>query len=105
MEFILIMTSLACPEQYDVFLDEKQVGYLRMRHRHFYCDFEECGGKRLLDAYLAGDWGRFQTERQRDMMLRQALTAIAKELGRKEKFTYSISTARFDEEWDEGMSD
>lgn len=42
--FILEQTCYAYPEQYDVFLDGKQVGYLRLRHGYFRCDYPNCGG-------------------------------------------------------------
>jgi hypothetical protein len=31
----LKQTCGACPEQYDVFLEGQQIGYLRLRHGHF----------------------------------------------------------------------
>ena len=31
----LVQTSAACPEQYDAFLDDVEVGYLRLRHGYF----------------------------------------------------------------------
>ena len=34
----LILTCGACPEQYDVFDGDRQVGYLRLRHGHFRAD-------------------------------------------------------------------
>ena len=40
--FIVEMTCFACPEQYDVFLDGEQVGYLRLKHGVFRCDYPAC---------------------------------------------------------------
>ena len=89
IKFILQMTCFACPEQYDVYLDKKQVGYLRLRNGHFRCDYPECGGKTLLHAYTEGD-GMFDSD-ERDPMLRLALAAIAEELDIKEEFTYEVT--------------
>ena len=86
--FKLEMTCFACPEQYDVYLDNKQVGYLRLMHRHFRCDYLECGGKRLFDTYTEGD-GIFKEE-ERDPMIREALSAIMNELKLTEDFDYRI---------------
>ena len=35
LEIKLIQTCGACPEQYDAFIGEEQVGYLRLRHGYF----------------------------------------------------------------------
>ena len=88
VEFKLEMTCFACPEQYDVYLDNKQVGYLRLRHGHFRCDYLKCGGKRLFDTYTEGD-GIFEEE-ERDPMIREALSAIMNELKLTEDFDYRI---------------
>jgi hypothetical protein len=39
--FVLKMTCGSCPEQYDVYLEETKqlVGYLRLRHGWFRCDY------------------------------------------------------------------
>lgn len=96
IKFRLEMTCFACPEQYDVYLEDKQVGYLRLRHGHFRCDYPECGGKRLFDTYTKGD-GMFD-EDERDPMIHEALAAIAEELKLKEAFEYEITSERYDEE-------
>lgn len=102
IEFILDMTSFAAPEQYDVYLNGEQVGYLRLRNGHFTCDYPEYGKQRLVNAYINSQ-SRFE-EQERDLMIRTALTAITQQLKLKEKFTYTISTESYDLEWDEGMS-
>ena len=95
IKFILEMTCFACPEQYDVYLDKKQVGYLRLRNGHFRCDYPKCGGKTLFDVYTEGD-GMFEEE-ERDPMLREALAAIAEELNILEDFTYEITEQEIEE--------
>ena len=46
----LILTCSACPEQYDVFQNEKQVGYLRLRHGHFRAHMDGPGGKLVYES-------------------------------------------------------
>lgn len=35
----LQQTCIACPEQYDAFISDEKIGYLRLRHGYFYCQF------------------------------------------------------------------
>jgi len=51
----LKMTCGACPEQYDVFKDGKQVAYYRLRHGEFRVDYPECGGETIYEAEPSGD--------------------------------------------------
>lgn len=74
----LVQTCGACPEQYDAFIDGKQVGYLRLRHGYFRVDFPDCGGETIYDANPDGD-GIF-TETERDHYLMEAKRAIIKKL-------------------------
>lgn len=74
----LVMTCGACPEQYDAFLDEKQVGYLRLRHGFFYVEYPDCGGETIYEAYPDGD-GIF-ADYERDRYLSDAKAAIAARL-------------------------
>ena len=72
----LICTSIACPEQYDVF-DEKtkqQVGYLRLRGGLFRADAPECGGDTVYESNPAGD-GIFDDD-ERLPELTKAIAAI-----------------------------
>jgi hypothetical protein len=71
----LVCTSLACPEQYEVFdLSGKQVGYLRLRHGRFRADFPECGGETVYESFTKGD-GTF-SEDEREDELGKAVAAI-----------------------------
>jgi len=51
----LQMTCGACPEQYEVFKDGKQVAYYRLRHGEFRVDLGECGGETIYEAEPNGD--------------------------------------------------
>jgi hypothetical protein len=71
------MTCGACPEQYDVFLGEEQVGYVRLRHGTLRVDSPDCGGRVVYEASPNGD-GCFDTPEERDFHLRHAGAAILK---------------------------
>ena len=70
----LKLTCSACPEQYDVFKDDKIVGYLRLRHGHFSVEYPDCGGELVYEAQPKGD-GIFEDD-ERDKYLTNAINAI-----------------------------
>ncbi len=72
----LVCTCGACPEQYDVFDGDKQVGYLRLRHGWFRADVPYCGGETVHEAYTRGD-GVFDDD-ERGAHLTEAVAAIRK---------------------------
>lgn len=73
----LVQTCGACPEQYDAFIGDKQVGYLRLRHGFFRVDYPECGGKTIYGAHPQGD-GIFESD-ERAKYLEAAKEAILRE--------------------------
>ena len=70
----LEMTCGACPEQYDVFKDGTQVGYLRLRHGWFYAGVPDCSDNIIYEATPKGD-GIFEDD-EREMYLNEAIKAI-----------------------------
>lgn len=83
-KLLLELTCSACPEQYDVWLPnrEKKVGYLRLRHGYFRAeaysgDDEE--GPTVYEAQPMGD-GIFEDD-ERDEHLKKAVAAIKLHLG------------------------
>ena len=70
----LIQTCSACPEQYDAFLNNKKVGYLRLRHGYFRVDYPTCGEEIIYDAQPMGS-GSFESS-ERDFYLEEAKKAI-----------------------------
>lgn len=71
----LVQTCGACPEQYDVFLDGKQVGYLRLRHGYFSASVPGCMGEHVYGSGgMIGD-GAFESE-ERMRFLTEAVRAI-----------------------------
>ena len=76
----LVCTCSAHPEQYDVFHDGKQIGYLRLRSGHFYAEHPVCGGKQVYHANVTGD-GDFTDAQEQNGHLRFAVRALLNEEG------------------------
>lgn len=71
-------TCGACPEQYDVWLNDDCIGYLRLRHGFFYADYVFRGAnKTVYQAYPRGD-GIFEYD-EREKYLRKAVKKLKKE--------------------------
>ena len=70
----LVMTCGACPEQYDAYDGDVQVGYLRLRHGFFTVNCPHHEGEEVYSACPEGD-GIFE-EHERDYYLRFAVDAI-----------------------------
>lgn len=67
-------TCEACPEQYDAFIGDKQVGYLRLRWGTFTVNYPDVKGEEIYSAEPEGD-GMFEEE-ERSTFLEQAKMAI-----------------------------
>jgi hypothetical protein len=74
MSLRLVQTCGACPEQYDVFDGEEQVGYLRLRHGSFTAVHPDVMGETVYSASPNGD-GIFDSD-ERDHFIGEALEAI-----------------------------
>ena len=71
----LVRTCFACPEQYDAFIGEEKVGYLRLRHGHFRVECPDVWGELVYEASPNGD-GIFDDD-ERPQHLDAAREAIA----------------------------
>lgn len=71
----LELTCGACPEQYDAFVGDEMVGYLRLRWGAFRVDYPDCGGETIFEASPEGH-GMFE-DHERGMYLDLAKKAIA----------------------------
>ena len=75
----LVQTCGACPEQYEAYHNEKQVGYLRLRHGCFRVDYPDVGGEQILyTEHVHGD-GCFE-DYEREFYLNEAKQAIVNRL-------------------------
>jgi len=70
----LVNTCGACPEQYNAYVGDKLVGYLRLRHGRFRVDFPDCGEETIYEAYPKGD-GIFYDD-EREQYLNEAKQAL-----------------------------
>lgn len=75
----LVCTSMACPEQYDVFDSSgNKVGYLRLRHGRFRADYPDCFGETVYESFPKGD-GIFHDD-EREKELNNAIRALKSKL-------------------------
>lgn len=81
-EFTLVQTCYACPEQYDAYIGEEQVGYFRLRHGRFYVDSPDAGGYTVYQASPKGD-GIFMDD-EREYYLTEACNALRQYLNKGE---------------------
>jgi hypothetical protein len=72
------LTSYACPEQYEVFRNDRQVAYYRLRHGEFRVDYPECGGEEILCEHPNGD-GIFD-ENERLIYLAKAMRKVLEKI-------------------------
>lgn len=80
----LKMTCSACPEQYDVFKNGEQVGYLRLRHGEFTAEVPNCGGETVLETEEMNGEGIFDDD-ERTEYLTMAIDAVDKYLKETKK--------------------
>jgi plasmid stability protein len=71
----LVRTCFACPEQYDAFIGDEKVGYLRLRHGNFTVECPDVRGEMVYEASPWGD-GIFDDD-ERAEQLEAAREAIA----------------------------
>ncbi len=69
--FKLVQTCGACPEQYDVYFEDRKVGYLRLRHGYFRAEYR---GIEVFGIGTRGD-GIFE-DGERTKLLNKACQAI-----------------------------
>lgn len=75
---VLDRTCFACPEQYDVFLNDERIGYLRLRHGSFTASYPDWDGKLVYHTTeVIGD-GIFASS-ERETQLTKAVIALLAE--------------------------
>ena len=78
------LTCGACPEQYDVYKGDLQVGYVRLRFGGLRCDYTEVGGEtiytHIFDDILKGC---FDSGEERDFHLTEISKALTGRLERE----------------------
>lgn len=78
-----IKTCSACPEQYDVEYDGKQVGYIRLRYGGLTVEYPDVGGEIIYEASIGDGWwtGEFDSEEQRQYHLNNIADTILEKIG------------------------
>lgn len=75
-----VETCGACPEQYDVFLDDRQVGYVRLRHGYLSIRYPDVSGDEVYQAYPRNSDGCFTDDGVRRRHLKRGAKAILEKL-------------------------
>jgi hypothetical protein len=71
----LELTCSACPEQYDLLMAGRMIGYLRLRHGYFTAEYPDVGGDLVFEAELGDGIGVF-TDEERGKYLPLAVKAL-----------------------------
>jgi hypothetical protein len=83
----LIKTCNACPEQYDVYLNNMQLGYLRLRWGFFRVDYLFCGGEQLYVKDFMDEFkGNFKDDIERRRYLDIACELLLKKYDISKKY-------------------
>ena len=77
MEITLKQTCKCCPEQYDAYIGERQVAYIRVRWGQVTVKCPDVKGEVVYQSRIYGD-GYFSCEHEREMHLTMAKMAIAR---------------------------
>lgn len=89
----LVLTSVAHPEQYDVFEGNKEVGYIRLRDNIFRVDYPihhmELNGKTIFELKIKGN-GTFINRAERKKYLTKAVDLINERLIGTDEFLDKI---------------
>jgi hypothetical protein len=86
----LVLTCGACPEQYDVFYEEKQIGYLRLRHGRFYAEYVYLGASEIVYvAHPKGD-GIFDDSERQEQLTKAIKALLARHKGALEQMMVYI---------------
>lgn len=96
-------TCAACPEQYDVTKDGKQVGYVRLRWGCLTCDYPDQTGEEIFSHRFKDDLKGIMSPNEQDMFLHLCAHAINERLDAEERSTFLERVLLYDEEYAEGL--
>jgi hypothetical protein len=76
-EFIFVETCGACPEQYDVFFNDKAIGYVRLRHGLLTVRVPNSQGKSIFQVKFDEEWkGNFENQDEREFYFRKIVEIL-----------------------------
>lgn len=98
-----VQTCFACPEQYDVYDGDRQVGYVRLRHGYLTCEYPDVGGEEIYSAKImnsaGADAGVFDDDTLRKECLYEIAGRLLEEMGKSVEMNYAVVfTYSFDDE-------
>ena len=77
--FVFIQTCGACPEQYDVYLNDKRVAYVRLRYGRLTA--KNSKGEEIYKALFNNGWkGAFREIEERQYYFEKIIEAISRNL-------------------------
>lgn len=77
-DFRMVETCNLCPEQYQVYLGDRKVGYIRLRWGHLTVDCPDCGEDEVYQHQFPDQWqGCFDDDAQRTKYMNLARLHIA----------------------------
>ena len=82
----VVMCCSACPEAYDVFLNEERIGYMRLRGGRFYAAHPDVGGRTVYEHQFDDSWQGWFSSEERAQHLPLAIKAL------KERHAHEQST-------------
>jgi len=89
MKIKLVKTCFACPEQYDLFFEDKMIAYIRLRWGRLYCSVPDVSGKIIYDYQFEDTMkGMFDDENERKKYLKiikKKINEYYTELNKKKK--------------------
>lgn len=79
-------TCSACPEQYDVFYNDRMVGYVRLRWGHLTAEYPACDGETIFEYTFENDdlKGCFDSNEERMIYLNMIANALIIVINKKE---------------------
>lgn len=88
IEVELRQTCSASPEQYDMYVEDENIGYFRTRHGYFTVEYL-LNGTQVFASGIKGDGG-FDSD-ERDFFLKEGIKAVlAAHTGIENEFSYRI---------------
>ncbi len=92
-------TCIACPDQYDVYDGDKQVGYVSLRHGSLTCEYPCVGRERIYSAKIMNDAGMFEDDTLRMECLYEIAGRLLEKMGKSVEMNYAVVfTYSFDDE-------
>jgi hypothetical protein len=73
-----VESCYACPESYDAYLEDKNIGYAKLRRGFFYVEYPNIGGTVVFEGHPRGD-GRFTDDSDREHFMTHAARALIDE--------------------------